>query len=220
MPRSRGYRHQIAIAPPGSVLFSSSGPHLAYESTGNTFMLIRRKTMDRGRGLFVLRIAMSAFMLVFAVAAFTPTHGFAQDRTDEGASIRFVHASPDGGNIDVIVDGAVVVENIAFGDASDYLPTSSGKHQVQIVPTGSTAESALLDDEVDLDSGAAYIFAATGLLNDLQSKLYEVDLDDLDENQARVRLLNLAPDEDSIALAVSGGDEWHDDVSFPDASDY
>jgi hypothetical protein len=154
------------------------------------------------------------------LAAFAPSHGTAQDRTDEGASIRFVHASPDAGAIDVIADGAVVAENVAFGSATDYLAMPSGKHQVQIVPTGSTAESAVLDEEVDLDGGGAYIFAAAGLLNDLQSKLYEVDLDDLDENQARVRLIHLAPDQDNIDLAISGGDELQDDVDFPNASDY
>lgn len=167
-----------------------------------------------------LCIVAAVLMLTFIVAAFAPVSGTAQDRTEEGASIRFVHASPDAPSIDVIADGAVVAEDLAFGSASGYLPITSGKHQVEIVPTGSTAESAVLDEEIDLESGGAYIFAAAGLLNDLQSKLYQVDLDDLDENQARVRLIHLAPDENNIDLAVSGGDEWQDDVDFPNASDY
>lgn len=176
--------------------------------------------METSRKRGALRIAASLLMLTFIVAAFMPQQARAQDRTDENASIRFVHASPDAGAIDVIADGATVAENVTFGSATDYLPMSSGKHQVQIVPTGATSESAVLDEEIDLDGGGVYIFAAAGLLNDLQSKVYQVDLDDLDENQARVRLINLAPDEDAIDLAVSGGDTLHDDVDFPNASDY
>lgn len=166
------------------------------------------------------RVAVATLMLIAIVFAFAPVRGSAQDRTDEGASIRFVHASPDAPAIDVVIDGATVAENVSFGAASDYLPITSGKHQIQVVPTGSTTESAVLDEEIDLDGGRAYIFAAAGLLNDLESKLYEVDLDDLDENQARVRLIQLAPDEESVDLAVSGGDEWQDDVNYLDGSDY
>lgn len=173
---------------------------------------------SRKRGM--LSAAMSALVLAFLLIAYAPTHSAAQDRTDEGASIRFVQASPDAPALDVIADGAVVASNLAFGAASDYLPMTSGKHQVQIVPTGSTAESAVLDEEVDLDSGDAYIFGTVGLLNDLQSKVFKVDQGDLDENQARVRLINLAPDEDSVDLAVSGGDTWQSNIDFPNASDY
>jgi hypothetical protein len=131
-----------------------------------------------------------------------------------------VHASPDAPAVDIVVDGAPVAEGVNFGDASDYLPLTSGKHQVQVAPSGESAGSALIDEEIDLDGGSAYIFAVAGPLNDLQSKLYEVNLDDLDENQARVRLINLAPGEESVDLSVAGGDEWQSDVDFPNAGDY
>src|SRR5215204_2019190 len=172
----------------------------------------------KAKGGFHLLVV--ALLIGFAALAVLPGAGRAQDPTDEDASIRFVHASPDAPAIDVIVDGAPVAENVAFSSASDYMPFSSGEHQVQIVPTGSGAESAVLDETVDLDGGGAYIFAAAGLLNEIEAKTYEVDLDDLDENQTRVRLVHLSPDTDNVDLYVTGGDEWFDDVDFPNASDY
>jgi hypothetical protein len=175
-------------------------------------------SLIKAKGGFHLLVV--ALLIGFAALAVLPGAGRAQDRTDEDASIRFVHASPDAPAIDVIVDGAPVAENVAFSSASDYLPFSAGEHQVQIVPTGSGAESAVLDETVDLDGGGAYIFAAAGLLNEIEAKTYEVDLDDLDENQSRVRLVHLSPDTDSVDLYVTGGDEWFDDVDFPNASDY
>jgi len=175
-------------------------------------------SLIKAKGGFHLLVV--ALLIGFAALAVLPGAGRAQDRTDEDASIRFVHASPDAPAIDVIVDGAPVAENVAFSSASDYLPFSAGEHQVQIVPTGSGAESAVLDETVDLDGGGAYIFAAAGLLNEIEAKTYEVDLDDLDENQSRVRLVHLSPDTDNVDLYVTGGDEWFDDVDFPNASDY
>ena len=176
--------------------------------------------MTSGKMKGGLHLLVVALLLGFAAFAAMPGASQAQDRTDEDASIRFVHGSPDAPSIDVIVDGAPVAENLAFGAATDYMPFPAGEHQVQIVPTGSGAESAVLDETVDLDGGDAYIFAAAGLLNDIEAKTYEVDLDDLDENQARVRLIHLSPDAGNVDLYVTGGDEWFDDVDFPNASDY
>jgi hypothetical protein len=167
-----------------------------------------------------LRVGAAALLLALIVASFTASRGVAQDRTEEGASVRFVHASPDAPAVDIVVDGAALAEGVNFGDASDYLPLPSGKHQVEVVPSGESAGSAVLDEEIDLDGGSAYLFAVAGPLNDLQAKLYEVNLDDLDENQARVRLINLAPDQESVDLSVAGGDQWQSDVAFPDAGDY
>jgi len=167
-----------------------------------------------------IHLLVVALLLGFAAFSVMPGALRAQDRTDEDASIRFVHSSPDAPAVDVIVDGAPVAENIAFGTATEYMSFPSGEHQVQVVPTGSGAESAVLDETVDLDGGGAYIFAAAGLLNDIEAKTYEVDLDDLDDNQARVRLIHLSPDSDNVDFYVTGGDEWFDDVDFPNASDY
>jgi len=167
-----------------------------------------------------LRVAAAALLLALVFTSFDTARGSAQDRTEEGASIRFVQASPDAPSVDVIVDGAPVAEGLAFESASDYLPVTSGTHQVQVVPSGEGADSALIDEDIDLDGGSAYIYAIAGTLNDIQSKLYEVDLDDLDENQARVRLIHLAPGEESVDLSVAGGDEWDDDIDFPNAGDY
>lgn len=174
--------------------------------------------LSRWRG--GLNLLVVALMLGFAAFAAMPGAIRAQDRTEEDASVRFVHGSPDAPAVDVIVDGAPVAKDVAFGTATDYLPFPSGKHQVQIVPTGKGSESAVLDEEVDLDSGDAYIFAAAGLLNDIQAKTYKVDLDKLDDNQARVRLIHLSPDAGNVDLFVTGGDKWFDNVDFPNASDY
>ena len=139
--------------------------------------------MASGKVKGALHLMVVALLLGFAAFAVMPGALRAQDRTDEDASIRFVHSSPDAPAVDVIVDGAPVAHNIAFGAATEYMSFPSGEHQVQVVPTGSGADSAVLDETVDLDGGGAYIFAAAGLLNEIEAKTYEVDLDDLDDNQ-------------------------------------
>ncbi len=167
-----------------------------------------------------MRLGVVALLLGFIAIAAAPGSIRAQDPTQENASIRFVHGSPDAPNVDVWVDGAVYAKDVAHGTATDYMSFPSGKHQIQIVPTGAGVESAVLDETVDMDKGGAYIFAAAGLLNDLKAKTYQVDLDNLDTGDARVRLIHLSPDAGNVDLYVTGGDKWFDDVDFPNASDY
>ena len=42
----------------------------------------------------------------------------------------------------------------------------------------------------------------------------------LTTTRAPVRLIHLSPDSDNVDFYVTGGDEWFDDVDFPNASDY
>jgi hypothetical protein len=168
-------------------------------------------------GLYLMVVA-----LLIGIGALVAMPGAlqAQDRTEEGASLRFVQGSPDAPAVDVIIDGASVAQNVAYGTATEYFPLPAGDHQVQIVPTGSAASSALIDEKVSLDKGGAYIYAATGLLKDIKGKSYQVDLDQLDAGKARVRLIHLSPDAGNVDLFVTGGDKWFDNVDFPNASDY
>ena len=52
----------------------------------------------------------------------------------EFAAVNTVHASPDAPNVDVYVNGARVLEDVAFRDISDYLALLEGEYTVQIVP--------------------------------------------------------------------------------------
>lgn len=161
-----------------------------------------------------------ALVLSLSLTAFAPRMATAQDPTETDASVRFVHASPDAPAVDVIVDGAAVATDLAFGQATDYISVSPDEHQVQIVPTGSTADSAVIDTTFDPDDDDSYILAVSGLLNDIELKTWDVDTDDLDAGKSRVRMINLSPDDANVDLYVTGGDQVFGDLEFGEASDY
>ena len=91
---------------------------------------------------------------------------------------------------------------------------------MQIVPTGADASSAVIDTTFDPDGGKTYIVAASGLLNDIEAKVYDVHRDDLETGTSRLRLINLSPDDTNVDVYVTGGDELFDDLEFGEASDY
>jgi len=161
-----------------------------------------------------------ALMLAMALTAIAPHVTVAQDPTETDASVRFVHASPDAPAVDVIVDGAVVASDLAFGKATDALSLSPDEHQVQVVPTGSDASSAVVDTKFSPDSGKTYIVAVSGQLKDIEAKIYDVHKDDLDSGKSRLRLINLSTDDANVDFYVTGGDKLFDDLDFGKASDY
>jgi Domain of unknown function (DUF4397) len=177
---------------------------------------------DSTRGARPSWRAVAALLLLAGglAALVQPGPARAQDATGADATIRIVHASPGAPNVDVLVDGQAVVKDLAFGAVTDYLAIPGGDHKVQVVPTGQGADAALIDTDLNVDAGKAYVFLAENVLTDIEGKVYEVNLDSLDAGKARFRLINASPDAGKVDLAVTSGETWFDNVDFGDASDY
>jgi len=76
------------------------------------------------------------------------------------AHIRVVHASPDAPNVDIFAAGAgVVVPDLAFKEASAYLPLAAGSYDLEVRGAGS--QTAVL--ETQLEAGRVYTAFAIGL---------------------------------------------------------
>ncbi len=179
--------------------------------------------LGHGRRDSVLWRGLAAFLLVagaFAALVGIATQARAQDETETDATVRVVHASSGAPNIDVLVDGQAIIQDLAFGTATDYFPLPDGDHKVQVVPTGETADAALIDSDLNVDAGDAYIFVAMNRLNEIEGKVFDVNVDDVEAGKARVRLIHASPDAGEVDVSVSGGDELFGGVNFGDASDY
>ena len=169
------------------------------------------------------RLATTALVttLLVTLVPLTVLPGFAQGEAAEAdATVRLIHASPGAPNVDVLVDGQPVVEGVAYGMATEYVPITAEEHRIQIVPTGQTADAAVVDETVEAGPGQAYLVAVFGLLNDIGGAVYDIDLSEIEPGTARVRMLNLSPDAGDLDLLETGGDEWFGDVALGEASDY
>jgi hypothetical protein len=168
----------------------------------------------------VLGLALLVVALVAGILPFAPRVA-AQDATAEAdATVRFIHASPGAPPVDVLVDGQAILEGLTSGEASQYLVITPQEHQLLVVPSGQTAEAALFDETLDAGPGGAYVVAVFGLLNDLQGAVYDVNLDEIEPENARVRLINLSPEAGEVDLLETGGDEWFGGVGLGASTDY
>jgi hypothetical protein len=139
------------------------------------------------------------------------------------ACLNVIHASPDAPAVDIYVDGAQALGDLAFGTASGWVALPAGEHQVQVTAAGAELETAVIDATFTLEQGAAYEVAAVGLLAEIEPLVNQVNLSAIgteDEAMARVRVVHASPDAPAVDVAVKDGDVLIENLAFPDASDY
>lgn len=136
---------------------------------------------------------------------------------DDRGRVRAAHLSPDAPNVDVLVDGEVVLADVAFGSVSDYLPLNSGTYAIEINEAGTT--NTVLSESVDVGAGEAYTLAAVDFLTNINTLLTVDDLTAPDEGNAHVRVIHASPDAPNVDVIVDD-DTVLTDVPFKAVSDY
>jgi hypothetical protein len=167
---------------------------------------------------------MKKVLLATLLAALTLSLAACGD--DDGkAQLRVVHASPDAPNVDVSVDGKVVLSNVPYGTASAYLPIKSGSRKVDVAPTGTTT------NVIDVTSGfkdkAAYTILAANLVASIEPVALTDDNTPPTSGNVKVRIVHGAPSAGPVDVYVTApGDDLAaatptlSAVTFKAASDY
>ena len=74
--------------------------------------------------------------------------------------VRVLHASPDAPAVDVLVDGAKVLENLPYKEYSEYLALPAGSHEIRVNVTGTG--TTVLQATPSIAAGADYTAIAVG----------------------------------------------------------
>ncbi|WP_240147448.1 DUF4397 domain-containing protein [Halorussus sp. JP-T4] len=88
--------------------------------------------------------------------------------SEENASVRLVHASPDAPAVDVTVAGTdtVLYDNVSFANATDYVTVPAGDYELEIRPATEDDDGEVVTTvDVSLKGGAVYSAVAAGYLS-------------------------------------------------------
>lgn len=167
-------------------------------------------------------------LLVGSVVAIGSTGALPEHETDEDddelAQFRIVHASPDAPAVDVYIDGTPVLENVSFGDVTDYREIYPGVYDVSIRPADDP-DTVVFESKLPVKPGS-YTIAAEGELSEegAQAFVPVILLDEAtqpSEGDGLVRLAHLSPDAPTVDVTVAEtGDVLFDNVSYSNATDY
>jgi len=165
----------------------------------------------------VLALAMTAVTL--AVLAQTgPGPALA---SQEVARVRFIHASPDAPEVDVLFDGSERFTNTAFGEISEYTDIDAGTYEVTIRLTGT--DTLVLTTTVAM-TATDYTLAAAGTVAP-GGKEFELKVV-VDDNRApppgmvRGRFVHLVPDAPLPVTIAIEDDPLFTGVVYGDATEY
>lgn len=131
------------------------------------------------------------------------------------AGVRVAHLSPDAPNVDVYVEGDPVLEDVGYGDVSDYLIVEAGTYQVTVTAAGDPDTVAF---EGDVAFGRTYYTVAA--IGELGAETF-MPLVLKDYNVAQVRLIHASPDAPAVDVTIQDEQRtWFEDVTFGGSTDY
>lgn len=144
---------------------------------------------------------------------------------DGEAQLRVVHASPDAPAVDVLVDDAVVLSNVAYLQSSSYLDVPDGERNIKVNAAGTS--TTVIDADADLADGSDYTVIASGLLASIEPIVLEDDNTAPGSGNVKVRAIHGAPSAPAVDVYVtapgadlSGATPVLTGVEFGDVADY
>ncbi len=150
--------------------------------------------------------------------------GCGGDGNDE-ARVRVFHASPDAPNVDVLVDGGRVLENVPYTVSSGFLHVEAGDRRFQVQVTGT--DITAIDATVPLEGDKDYVVIASNRVANITPIVATADRTAPPAGQAKVRVFHGAPSAPAVDVYVTApganinaADPVLSNVPFSAISDY
>jgi hypothetical protein len=136
------------------------------------------------------------------------------------SNIRVIHTSHDAPNVDVKVDGAVAISDLAYGESSGYATLNEGSTNIMVVPTGADAP-VVIEADVILEANKEYTTIAAGPLASIAPVVVEDDRASV-SGQAKIRFAHMSPDAPAVDIKLNDGNGAvvFGDAAFGDVADY
>lgn len=140
-----------------------------------------------------------ALLVVVCMTALLPGASLAQT---SDALVRFVHALPGAGAVDIYVNDAPAVRALAFGEASTYLRIPAGAQH--IVTTQSGATTPLWQQDFAPTAGQAFTLIVSST-NPLTYAAFPDDLNSLPLGSSRITAVHAIADAPSVDVVLADG---------------
>jgi hypothetical protein len=119
----------------------------------------------------------------------------------ESASIRVLHASPDAPNVDVLVDNQVVLSDVSYKQASDFLSVLVGTRNVKVNAAGTS--TTVIDADLTLAFDSFTTIIATNFLAQIEPLVLPDENTPPSGNFLHIRVVHSAPSAPPVDVYVT-----------------
>jgi hypothetical protein len=149
-----------------------------------------------------LERAVVKYLAIFLVCIATVIAGCGGSDDGPGTThLRVLHASPDAPNVDVYLDNVVVLANVPYPTASNYLTIYAGAHTIKINAAGTS--TTVLTVAPSFARDGYYTAIAANFVASIQAILATDDSSAPAAGQARLRVIHAAPDAGPVDILVN-----------------
>lgn len=140
----------------------------------------------------------SLFALLLAAAAVGCGDSF--DPAAEGR-LRFVHASPDAPNVDILIDGDREVSDLEYTESSDYINVDAGSRAVRVEPVNSN--DAVISASLPVVAGTDYTILAANLVASIEPIVLTDNNTAPAAGNIKLRLVHGAPSAPDVDIYIT-----------------
>ena len=130
------------------------------------------------------------------------------------SNVMVIHASPNAPNVDVRINNAIALTNVAYPNNSNYAELNSGSTNIKVSPTGTI--TYVIDATVDLAANKNYSVFAIDSVSKIKPAVVMDDLSTPAAGKAHIRFFHFSPNAPAVDIAVTGGSVLFGNRSFND----
>lgn len=135
------------------------------------------------------------------------------------SNVMTVHASPDASTVSFYLgDTKITNTALSYGDHTTYVSTPSGKKKAEF--RGGDTNTAIASSDLDLVDKKNYTIFLAGPVAAASVIAVEDDLAAPGAGKAKVRFVNLSPDDAKLDIRVKGGDKLATSREYKSVSNF
>lgn len=119
------------------------------------------------------------------------------------SKVRAIHTSYDAPAVDILIDGAVAVSGLEYGESSGYAELNAGTRNVKVTAAGTTAP-AVIEANLPVDANKEYTVIAVNALAAIEAIVAE-DARNPIANKVKIRMVHASPDAPAVDVKLNSG---------------
>jgi hypothetical protein len=132
--------------------------------------------------------------------------------------VRVFHTVPDAPNVDIYADDNRIVEDLAYGEYTDYLPVPEGTYKISVYATGS--DTPVLSNMLTVKGNSMKTVAAVGMLDNISLVAIPDANVPMETGKAMLRFAHLSPNAPAVDITLPDGTPLFQNVSFKNLTNY
>lgn len=136
----------------------------------------------------------------------------------EYSLVRFLHAVPEGEEVDIYINDVPFYKGLEFTEFSPYVYVPQGNYTVTIY-LEDTQENPIVNEKIDVNVNQLVTIAITGEIGDIKLLPIVEETEVVSGSNAKVRVVHLSPNAPAVNIAADN-QELFADVKYRDVTPY